>query len=205
MANISVNDIVNVIVVGRFLGQTTMNSYPFIVSAVTGTVSISTASAALNTALNAAGALYKRQQGCCPSNWTHTESWVQVIRPTRYRKFVYTIDQAGVYVDTDALTPNLQASIERYAEPSGRHDQGGVRIPIGTDPTSIDGGFITPALKAALELLATQMNTNIIAGGVTFLPITGVTAPAWAPLRVYGTNVKDTVRVIRRRTVGLGI
>jgi len=204
-ANVSVGQTVLVNVIGRYMGQTTMNSYPYLVSAVTGTVTIASAAAALNTALNAAGALFKKQLACAPQNWTFMESWVQFIRPVRYRKFVFEIDEIGTFVDVDSGTPNVQASIERFAEESGRHDQGAVRIPIGTDSTSIQGGLVTNALKTALLALAVQMELNIIAGGVTFLPITGLVAPTWTPLRLAGTSVKDTVRVIRRRTVGLGI
>lgn len=205
MGVMTVGDQVVVTVVGDYLGQVTMNTYPFIVSSVLVGTTQADAFSALNISLDAAGSLFSRQRGCAPQNWTLVEAWIQTIRPTRYRKFIFANGGIGTFVDQDGLTANLQASIERYADVTGKHDQGAVRIPIGTDPTSILNGSVTPALKTALLALATQMELNQVTGGCTFLPITGVVSSNWAPLRVIGTSVKNTVRVIRRRTVGLGI
>lgn len=204
MANIAVNDMALVTVVGQYLGQTTMNTYPYVANTVTGTVTVSAGLGALNTALLAGGALYQTQRECCPLNWTNSENWIQIIRPIRYRKFTFIGAGAGLFDDT-ALTANLQGSIERYSEETGRHEQGAVRIPIGTGPNVMTAGLLEPDQVATLEEHAEVMKFVVTAGGVTWWPVTGVTAFGYTPLRIFGTSVKPTVRVIRRRTVGLGI
>lgn len=209
MANVSVNDVVLVTVVGRYFGQTTMNTYPHLITATTGTPTIQETMESLNTALKATGKLIRTQQACCPADWVHSYTWCQVIRPTRYRKWVFPGVGDGTFSDEPSSTANLQATIERYAEESGRHDQGAVRLPIGTHSDFGDDGLISIALSSKMELHAQQMRattvTSTTLGGATLRPLTGVTAPSWTPLAVFGTSVKDTIRVIRRRTVGLGI
>lgn len=206
MADMAVGQVVQVTVVGRYLGQTTMNTYPHVVTAIAGgPVTMTAGLTALNTAIAAVDKLYNKQRKCCPQNWVHVESWLQVVFPTRLRKLSFAIDLPGVFTEFDGLTPNLQASIERFSEEAGRREQGAVRIPIGTDNTCIEDGSITPGLKTELALLAVQMAATTVAGGVTYVPVVGLGSPPSASLKVFGTNVKDTVRVIRRRTLGLGI
>jgi len=206
MANLTAGDRVLVTIVGQYLGQTTMNTYPYVVdTAPVVPVPYATAMAALNTALDAGDTLANTQRGCCPQNWIHVSTWCQVIYPTRLRKFAFAHDGPGLFAETDSFTANLQASIERYSEETGRREQGAVRIPIGTDVTCIEDGSVTPELFTALVLHSVQMKTPLTVSGYSLVPLVGVGKPIESSLKVFGCEAKRTVRVIRRRTLGLGI
>lgn len=206
MPVLAVNDRVLFTIVGRLCGQRTMNTFLYRVSACEADTEQSDFFTALNASMNAAGGVAQRMKGCCPANWRHVESWYQVISPVRFRKLAYPVDAAGLFAST-ALTPNVQASITRTGDRSGRKYIGGTRIPIGSDSFSTADGMITPELKAALTALTDSMKLNIITAGTvaTYIPQLGIPKPPALSYDLYDCFAQDTTRVIRRRTVGLGI
>jgi len=206
MADVTLGAHFQVTVVGQYCGQTTNNTYPHVITAVPGAaVTWFDFFDALDIQWKLAGKLLSTQAGCSPSNWRHAETWYQAITPTRYRKVIRTSTKVGTFVDEDGLTANVQATIERFAERSGRRNQGAVRIPIGTDGSCFDNGELSIALKTALEAHAAQMTSSTAQLAVTCQPLTGLNADPADAMRIYGTSVKETVRVIRRRTVRVGI
>lgn len=205
-ANVELGAVLQITFVGRYCGQTTMNTYPHVVTAIpTPNVTYNAFAEALNVTWQGAGKLISTQRNCCPQNWEHVSLWVQQVRSVRMRAAKVPVGLIGMFTETDGLTANVQASIERFGELANRHEIGAVRIPIGTDDSCFDEGEITPALKTALELHGVQMAATTTSLGVTIKPLVGLGAPTYPVTLVAGTEVKDTCRVIRRRTVRVGI
>jgi len=206
MAILSVGDIVMVSIVGSLNNQRTMNTFPYRVSAVTGTPTIQSAANALKNSLTAGGGLVPAYIGCTPSNMLINDLWIQVIRPARFRKEVFAINSAG---DSGiaANTSNVAATISRQGELALRRAQGCIHVPLGTTSDAFEDGVLTPSQKALLDTLASKMNLNIITTGtvVTYIPLIGLPPFGNPTVDTYATGTQTTVRVVRRRTVGLGI
>lgn len=206
MPTVDLNSVVQITVVGNYLGQTTMNTFPHLVTAIpTPNVQQEAAFIAMYNAMKAVGKLFDRLYACCAPNWEQRQVWFQEVRPVRFRKVVITEIKPGVYTDIPGLTANVQGSIERYGELANRHEIGAVRIPLGTDDSCFDDGELTIAQKLALQNLGDQMVLPTTALGVTMRPLVGLGASTYPATFAVGTITQETVRVIRRRTVRVGI
>jgi hypothetical protein len=154
-----------------------------------------------------AGQLLTRYIAALPSNWFYTDTWYQIIEPMRHRK----VQQLGALgpggSGAEALTQNVSAAITRVGDLAGRRYIGGIRIPLGTDLPAIDGGKTTAGQETLLRNLADAMKLNVITSGfvATFRPQVGVTRGGVPSVDLEDAFPQQTVRVMRRRTVGLGI
>jgi len=146
-------------------------------------------------------------QDCVPQNMTLNELWVQVIGPTeRYVKEVYNLSVDGLW-PSDALTSNVAAVITRTTEKSGRSQVAPLHLPCATDPDSIFQGSLDSDLLVAMALLCAKIPVQIgVVPNLTFDPVIYHGPPPKLPAdRVERAVAQSTVRVMRRRTVGLGI
>lgn len=202
-------DAIMVTLVGKFLGQTTMNTYPYRAHITTGAPPVVGACQGLLTAINLPGGLVDTHARCRPSNSVVDSLWAQDVRPIRWRAQKMAVSVPGLFTDVDSGTANIQASIERYGEAANRHNLGAVRIPIGTSNDCIVEGVITEDLRDKLEDHADQMILSKTVSGtgwqVSFIPLVGLSKESLQLIDLVNCEIKDTVRVIRRRTVGLGI
>ena len=206
MPNIAVGDTLLITLNGVTNNQRTMNTFVYVCSATPSATSDVTALNALWAKMVAADGLIAKYKNALSVDWAGTEAWFQIIRPTRYRKVVREIEGSGTF-DSLMQTGNLQASITRYGPLATKRDQGGIRVPLGTSSASIENGRLVEEQKNALIVLANEMylNQSTVSPAVTWVPQVGLPAGG-APTRpCTGTLVQDTVRVIRRRTVGVGI
>lgn len=146
---------------------------------------------------------------CTPQNYTLDQAWLQMVFPTRVRKYVFVPALEGT-IPVDAVQPNTQASVSRHAVVASRHGNGGVRVPAPQSAAYVVNGSITPAYTALLQTLANEMKEQI----VPVIPgTTGTMNPVLLDFGQYpivtaraivATTVQSTARVIRRRTVGEG-
>lgn len=206
MPNIGVDDIMLATMNGVCLGQRVMNTFVYRCTATPSGTSDIVALDALHTKWMAPLGLIQDLISCTPENCNWTEAWYQIVRPTRYRKVVRPIGSLGAYPG-DAATANLQGSITRFGELATKRDQGGIRLIIGTTDDNIDNGFLDENLKISMAVLATEMQTTQATAtpSVTWVPQVGLPADGAPTRRCVQAVVQDTVRVLRRRTVGLGI
>ena len=206
MAVPSVGDRVLVTIAGVLLGQRTLNTYLYRISAITGTPDYVTLMDALHSSLSGSTQLLPTHQAAMPSNWFKSATWYQIVTPLRFRKYVKNGSGAGTALGV-AYTPNVQASITRVGDVAGRKYVGGVRLPLGTDVDATDGGIVVAAQKALLQNHANAMKLNVITSGAvaTFIPQVGLPKPPDTSADLFDAIPQDTTRVIRRRTVGLGI
>lgn len=143
---------------------------------------------------------------CMPNNYTLVAARAQAIRPIRYRAVLNT--PAGVVGERDATeTANLAAVLTSQSNRSGRREIGGKHFPTGS-ATDIDAGVLTNDLKAVLTIFRNKWLTQIVTvgGGGVYQPVIlhpGTVAPQFSDITAVA--IQDTVRVMRRRTVGLGI
>lgn len=131
---------------------------------------------------------------------------VQCLWPIRVRKKSYAKNQAGLYVDNGAINVNSAISITRRGTLATRHSVGRLQLiaPMGAD--TIDEGAIANAgYRSALEDLAEQMLQPIVPGTAEVLTPVLTRNPVDANYEyVTDTVVQETVRTMRRRTVGIG-
>lgn len=215
MPNMAVGQRVLVTAVGEYYGQVTMTTWLYKVTVVAGTTTDTAFFAALDTIFNATGGLLLRYRGCCPANdvWLGRQTWYQVLGPLRFRKVQKPLSD-GLY-DSPSNTANIQASITRVGEFGTRRNIGGIRVPIPSFENV--EGKITPDITIPLEALATEMALPVTAGSpaVTMVPQVGVPGytntvppeqiPVTDSLDLSECIVQDTTRVIRRRTLRVGI
>lgn len=195
-----------VTLVGRANGQTLMNTFPYRCSTFSGTPTQDAALEALFNALTDENDLVDKFLDCLSSTYELKNVWLQIIRPTRRRKISYAMLDTGTYAAV-MDTSNVQASITRFGADANRRNIGGIRLPMPTSPDAMQGGVIAVDYKEVLVLLASQMIQPVTTVGAvaTWIPQVGVPAPSASPIPAVASVAQDTVRVLRRRTVGLGI
>jgi len=143
-----------------------------------------------------------------PDNYEYDFLRLQVVYPQRLRFMEYSKAVTG-NSGNDASTSNLAVSIERWSKINKRRGIGRIQIPLG-DNEYVDGIVNNVPYKNALALVKTRMTEPILTGGTgtsgTWNPVIANTAaPQIVISPVDGATIKTTVRVMRRRTVGLGI
>jgi hypothetical protein len=162
--------------------------------------------AALYAGLNATGRLLKEYAACLSDNIGIDPYWFQVISPDRYVKQVIGGEITGG-LNVDTLVGNTQASITRRGDFANRSNVGAIRIPLPTFPETASDGQITPGHIERLEDLAIEMLNSVStgSGARTWLPVLYHRNAQVRFSQVTGVEVQHTARVIRRRTLRVGI
>lgn len=144
--------------------------------------------------------------GVMANNYTLDEIRAQKIRPVRYRYATVSIGNTGAFAD-NALSSNTSVDITMWAALAGRRYV--TTKHIGPTPTAVgvytDGlitnGYKVPMLTLRDKMLATWTSAGL---GVTMQPTIAHQPPLTGDTLIADGTVQDTVRVMRRRTVGLG-
>lgn len=208
MADPSVGDMVLYSFSGQLLGQKTLTTFMFHLDTLNGTIpTLDTALSDLNSYLTGAYGLEAAFLACCPTNYFLDRRWAQRIFPTRDRRREYGTSVVGTGL-AGSETANVACSIERFSDKSGRWAQGRINPPIPASTLSMLGGSLTAAQATRCDNLAAKLY------GQLTLPVTGVkwshclydsaahTGSIFLPL--VGAKTQLSVRVMRRRTVGVG-
>ena len=208
MANIQAGDRVQVTLNVTGFNQRMMSTFVYGLSTITGVATQAAALAALHTKLTAYDELvYRYRAALCPE-FEVTEAWYQVISPSRYAKYTFTSGLGvGTFALGTALSPNQAAVILRRGDFGNRHNVSTLHFPIGQNAGCQANGGIgadieTPLTSLAAKMLELPSTTGVVAQWVPVIN-NGVNAPDYTP--IVATALKTTVRVMRRRTVGLGI
>lgn len=140
-----------------------------------------------------------------PSNYTLVRAVAQAVYPQRFRRVVEAVNDNGT-VEIAQVT-NLQASITTASIVAGRNQIGGKRLCISE--TAATSGLLTgnqlTAVNAHAEAMLDDLQPD--AGGGVYRPVIFHRSPNANPkfndiVIAFG---QPQVRIIRRRTVGLGI
>lgn len=202
-----VGSIVECTYVGRIFNQTVMNVFHY---AVTTEATVQNPIIEQDNLLsvfwdNAAGTLGNVFVGVMPPEYTLAIASVQFIYPTRYRRSFNNPLAVGTL--GEAVTANVQSTIMFQTDKAGKSQRGAKRMVMPTNQS--DGGVISVIYKGLLQNVANEMITSLSvpeSGGV-YTPCIYHRAPNAVPKfdLITGAVVQDTTRVIRRRTVGVGV
>ena len=186
-------------------GQKLMNTFQYRLGTIGTAITTDDVCDGMNTVMNTAGNMYAKYRACVTAQVTHNNTWIQVAYPARQRKKVYAIGVAGSWTGT-AYTANTAVSIERYGPAANRHNIGRVQIPSADDATSINNGLVSGAgYLTVLNAFAAQMLQPLTTAAGSVLGPVLVRSPIDGNYEfLLGTSVQTTVRVMRRRTVGVG-
>jgi len=144
---------------------------------------------------------------CMASNYILDFVHVQKIHPVRYRRYTLPRNIAGALANP-ALTSNVNAVITFNTNLAGRDQVSNKHV--GPAPTTAGwytSGEVTVGYKAVLDALKDAMLQSVIAAGwYTATPCIYHRADVIPKSDYLSVGiVQPTVRVMRRRTVGLGI
>jgi len=203
------HSIINVQMFGHNSNQTIINLFQYRVEETpTPTVQYTDYLNSFEAELAAALRLEEMFLGALPDTYTLDFVRLQPVYPTRLRFVDYTKGLTGLLVH-GAPTANLAASIERYGVTGRRHGIGRVQLvmPEGvySNGEIDDNAYFNELLDLAQEM---KSDVSVVAAGTiaNYQPvIINVAEPNPTTVFITGTNVKRSVRVMRRRTVGLGI
>lgn len=168
------------------------------------------------TVIGAPGALISKLVNALPGNMGEIVCDLQWIYPLRYRKQTY-VPAVNIGGDSVSTTTNLACVLTLTGEAANRRTICNKHIPMSqanADSGLVDAGYVALILPYATALQAdivtvTPHTLNAIIWGKPRQAYEqcGRTYPALPDLRTPITNVaiQDTVRVMRRRTVRVGI
>jgi hypothetical protein len=153
---------------------------------------------------------------CLPAQCVTITQDLQWINPDRFVKKTYDVNPAGSFGNT--TISNIAGILMLRGDIAGKSSIGVKHLP-GLGGTNVVDGKISAAYKAQLTAFGTLALAPVTVGARTMTPIIfGLPFPAYVnkkgkaipakPLTkrfVTQFTVEDTSRVMRRRTVGLGI
>jgi len=202
---VTVGDVFQVTMKGTLLGQTIMNTFHYGMSVVTGAPTQTAVQNEILVKLAVAGGFYDKFLDILPGNYTLDEVWVQFILDTRYRKRVAVQGLNGTFGQDSEVT-NIAAVASRFGDAANRRNQGSVHFAIGGSGSWIVGGLISAGVETKVNAFLPHLYTaQALATLGTIQPILihGTSKLNAIPLTSAVTQL--TSRVMRRRTVGLGI
>lgn len=145
-------------------------------------------------------------RNCVSNNLNFDALTAQYVYPGRWRRSTLNINVAGS-VSGSAGSANIAAVIEKTTDLAGKANRGSVHVP-GIQNGQYSNGLIGTTLNNNLVLLADKLITTINesgAGAGVWKPIIfhrrfpATTSQIWNSY-----TIQQTVRVMRRRTVGVG-
>lgn len=133
------------------------------------------------------------------------DSWtVQLISPTRYLKMAKAPAYAGAEGEGTSMPPNVAAVLTKKAEVSGRHGIGNMHLGGVPKEQAVNGSW-TAEYMLLLQALAATLPESITTTTITWRPVLIQRAQISSSVRFVEVQPQKTTRIMRRRTVGLGI
>jgi hypothetical protein len=207
----TVDDIAEVTFIGSLYNQLTMTVLHFRPSLLT-TTDGGTAAADLLDKLIQATEHWDKYRACLSNDWKGQGITIQRVADERMRNFFFPRTEIGL-INVSAGTGNTNGSLEKYTELATKkkvkHAEGQVgRIAVPALPQSVysEGNLTDAFYVGPMQLLANKVVEVV----------TTALGNEWTPILwhrkgvskkyddVTGCTPKRTVRVIRRRTVGVG-
>lgn len=206
MAGLNVGDVVALSYQGLILGQRTINTLHYVVQISSTNTSVLPALTSLASAFST-GAVSPTLPllAAMPQNWTLTHIRAQRVSPTRSAFVDYADGRPGQLV-TDAESTNVNATITKRTISGTRPGIGSFHAPA----IPVDGfafGLLTAAYKILTETYAIRFINVFIdpVDNTQLQPIVFHKAVPSASFPIVSITVQNTLRVMRRRTVGVGI
>jgi len=202
-------NIIEVTLLGRCADQAVQNKFHYAVTEVDGPPEPSSdVFDTLHANLTAGGGLIKLIQLMAPEDYEIINTRYQVISPVRQVGYPKVTNMGGLNT-FNTQTANVAFCITKRGDLAGRKNISTSHIIGTTDPALMEDGLLTPAAKTLAQTIADFINNEVSftvvdtaydLGSVIFHPTDPLN-----PTPITSCVVQDTVRVMRRRTVGLGI
>jgi len=158
----------------------------------------------LITNLQAFGGMVDKWAACVPYNITQLTIRAQPVYPVRQRY----VEQTIPIVAGGALTTltNIAASITRKSHVIGMHGVGRIQIPVVANEVTNGVIPVTSILGIKLADLAQKMLAPVPDPALTvdWVPVIWSSGGVIPTQQVFQSQVQDTSRVMRRRTVRVG-
>lgn len=191
------------------LGQKLIGTHHFRINSLGGAFpDMDTFCSEVYTKVSAPNQLNAKLLLCIPTNCSLDSTWIQRIKPTRARRRTFGIGTFGSGFGT-AESANVQGSITRQDDEANRRSTGALHVPIAPIPvtTMVSGSFTAGPLSALQNLAPLMVGTFVTASG--FICQWVLYHKTFPPGTLNYTNItqayqQTTVRVMRRRTVGVG-
>lgn len=161
------------------------------------------AMASLNAAIKGTGGIIDNLLSCMSNEAQIVSIWSQPIYPVRYRAVPEPVGGNGLTLG-EAMPQNVAAVLTKQSESAERWGIGSFHIG-GIARDSVTGGNINVGLTTPMNVLGLQLTQSFEDGEFQFTPIlwSPRTPARQTPWNLF--KVQRTVRVMRRRTVGVGI
>lgn len=144
----------------------------------------------------------------CPTNWRWNSWRTQWIHPTRYTRVSYDAGAGTGGVLSTNTPQNLALTMTKRAVEANRHGIGSLHFG-GLTSGDFLNGEITAAGQTKMELIGDAIDqvvdVSAVPNAVSLTPILFNRNSPASSLNWVEYVVQNTVRVERRRTVGLGI
>lgn len=189
----------------QFAGQVLRNQFHWRLEQNTNGRTIEQVYDALNTALSAVGGLYDKMCGLADSLCVMLDAGQQQIRPDRYAGKGFLQNKPGTNVNVGIDVTQLAAVLTRRAVVATRRGVSSLHLPLSADDTMIDAGVLSAiALTRLGEVGNAILGIFNLGDGMTVRPVI-YHRGAVPEFNYVETFIAQTqVRVVRRRTVGLG-
>lgn len=208
MAEAAVGDIYFVTYKGLLSAQTILNTFAYRLQAIDGNPTVETIYDGMDQLLNAtAGELKDKLADCLPDDYDFVEARIQKVAPQRMDAKVYDLAPAGGNFGFAASTANLAGVILRRGEVATRKAQSTLHLPYADKETGLANGLVSANYKTVAGALATYLKADITLPTTTntLRPVIYNRTSSPNFTAITRTEVMPTLRVMRRRTVGLGI
>lgn len=203
----ALGDVIEAQLIGSLAGQTTRNVMHFYVGATAGAeVDFATWAANFDAQLRAVGKIFDRIRQFAPSNLDMSTRTYQIISPVRQVKATIFSAYTGANI-TQAVTANVAGVVTKRGDLANRQNIGSLHV-VAPGPTgaATNGTFDAPT-QTLLNAIALTLPLAI---AFTSTTVTKTMVPAIYHRATHsysditsGTG-RTTVRVMRRRTVGVG-
>jgi len=186
-------------------GQILRNQFHWRLEQNTNNRNIDVVCAAFETELNKTAGLYKTIDLLRDGSCVHLDSGHQMISPSRYAGVGFARNQNGSVLNLGLDITQTSAVLTRRAVIATRRGVSSLHIPLGVDDTTIDAGVLSAAALTNLGAIGNViLNTASLGDGISVRPV--IYHRGFAPEYHYVETfiAQPQVRIVRRRTVGLG-
>jgi hypothetical protein len=188
-----------------FANQVYENVFHYGLASVTGTPSVKNVATDLVNALTGDGDLITEMRALIPSNMLMQKIEIQVVAPLRLRKDTFAYNLNGLGPTTQ--TGNLAGVVTKQGDIANKHNIGSLHIPISTAAATSANGVLSEAALEAISLVAVQVPLVVNLAGLVSASMQPVISNGKLSTEVSPITAavpQTQVRVMRRRTVGLG-
>lgn len=194
---------------GLLANQRTMNTFTYVVENVpAGGADQIAVYAALETFFELPAGIINKFLDCCPDNYLLENMTIQAIGPGDRLVKTTALQALNGTFGFAAETANVAGVITRTTEKAGRSQVSSLHIPVGASSDWMANGVMIPGWITAASALCLLLDDQIgVVPNLTLDPVIahGVEVGDPVPDQIIKAVPQTTARVMRRRTVGLGI